>query len=292
MSFYDDNSDFEKQKVNLIGIMFDVPKFKRKNYPTSTLYGVKHWHFNIFISAKTRIDIELVEKSPETRPNFAKAGSNIRGSIVILNDVFLWTPSDGVMEGDLHEIVIINPVGDAPDNFIKDRIDRLEIDELLSSNGYWRELIGKDKAKMKQTIRLARYFRSYLSDQKINLEPRNVLETAVNNHYKISAETDHPQRQEEPVVGVAVDLDENLQISVSERKTTLVILNDNIRKSFAMDWLRKAVAERILLLFTNFERENQSIRISSTIGVYQLDGSMEFFKRHGFYTDIVSVRIY
>ena len=288
--FYEPKKDFMKEKVNILGIMFDKPKFKRKNYPTATLYGVKHWFCDIFISAKTRIEIELVEKNEGTSPNFAKSGPNVRGAIVILNDVFLWTPSNGVMENDKHSITIINPIGDAPDDFIKDRVDKLEVDEFLSSNGCWRELIGREKTKMKQAIRLARYFRSYLSDKKINLEPRNELEKAVNNHYKISGELDHPQRQEEPVVGVAVDLKENLKISISPRKNVMVVLNDNIRTSYAMEWFRKAVNERLLLVFTNFEREKKTIRITSTIGVYQLDGAMEFLKRNAYYSDILSVR--
>ena len=291
MFFYEQKKDFKKEKVNILGIMFDLPKFKRKNYPTATLYGVKHWFFDVFITAKTRIEIELVEKNDATRPNFAKSGANVRGAIVILNDVFLWTPSNGVMENNLkHSITIINPIGDAPDDFIKDRIDQLEIDEFLSSNGCWRELIGREKAKMKQNIRLAKYFRSYMSDKKINLVPRNELEKAVNNHYKISSELDHPQRQEEPVVGAAVDLKENLKISISSRENITVVLNDNIRTSYAMEWFQKAVDERLLLVFTNFEREKRSIRITSTIGVYKLDGSMDFLKRHAYYSDILSVR--
>ena len=289
MNFYSDKDDFKKGNYNLIGIIFDTPKFKRKNYPTKNLYGIKHWYFDVFITGKTRIEIELVEKSKETCPNFAKSGNNVRGAICILQDVFLWTQSNGLMENEEHSIVIINPTGDSPLDYIKDRIDQLQIDESLSSNGCWRELSDLGKKRMKQVIRLARYFRFYLTDKKINLEPRNELEKAVNNHYKITEEMSYPPRKNKPIIGVATELKESLKISISQKKIITILVNDNIKSSYALKWFEKAVKERLILVFTDYEQEKEAIRIKSTIGVFQLDGAMDFFKRHAYYSDIVTV---
>ena len=50
MEFYTERDDFKPGKHNIVGILFDVPTFKRKSLSTSNSYGEKHWYFCVFIS--------------------------------------------------------------------------------------------------------------------------------------------------------------------------------------------------------------------------------------------------
>ena len=185
MKLFNENDDFQAGKFTIMGVLFSQPKRKRKNYETEIIEGVSHWMLDIFVSAKHRVTIEIVESSRTQKTKLADWSSSANGTTIICRKVEMWSEFNGLMNSPSHEISVFNPIGLMVDNFLIGKTDKIPIDEYLSSNISWFPWNQPELAikKFKQSIRLARYYRRIIKLDLKNFEPKKKMDEAIKNHF-------------------------------------------------------------------------------------------------------------
>ena len=186
MKIFTENEPFEKGYYTIVGVVFCEPRSKRKSYRTEKCPGIVHWQLDLFISAKHRINVELVESCTSQMTNLKKWGTNGNGAVAVLNAVEMWSEMDGLMDSLSHEIMIINPIGRIANAVLDGTWVGEFHDDSLSTNPCTEILncpIGMKK--IKQAIRLARYYRRISAMISSKDEPQNCLEKAVFEHFRI-----------------------------------------------------------------------------------------------------------
>ena len=291
MNFFDPKTDSVPGNYNLVGIVFDTPRFKRKNHPTKTLYPEKIWHFDIFISSSRRIQIELVENCKEQKPNLASSGGAVCGGVVILKNVRIYEDDRGLMEcRNGYEILVFNPHGDDAMNFIKERETQIPLDESLSSNGKWEALSERSQVKLRQSIRLAWYYQHLKSaNRNILNKPKTMLEKAINDHFKGGINDLPSEKLENYKIGVAIALnDKNLTLAVKNDRTIIIQLQDELKDQ--LNWFQNAVKKRLIILLQNLiENNDASFSLKTMEGSYVFDSYFDESKRYCRYIDFLSV---
>ena len=173
-----------------MGVCFSQPKRKRKNYATVNIEGVSHWTLDIFTSAKHRISIEIIESCPTQKTKLGDWGSNANGAVIICHDVDMWSETNGLMDGLIHEIAVFNPCGPIVDNFLVGKNREIPIDKSFSSNVFWFPWneVEIGLKKFKQSIRLARYYRRVIKLKLEEFEPKKKIDEAIKCHFGIKEE--------------------------------------------------------------------------------------------------------
>ena len=94
---------------------------------------------------------------------------------MVLKNVEMWSETDGLMEDSYHEILFFNTVGNLADNFLSGRTDRLDFDDTLSCNSSFDWFCDSGVKKLKQCIRLSRYYNRIKRELSSTFKPKEKI---------------------------------------------------------------------------------------------------------------------
>ena len=77
---------------------------------------------------------------------------------MVLQNVEMWSENEGLMEDSYHEILFFNTVGNLADDFLSGQTNRLDFDDTLSCNSSFDWFCDSGVKKLKQCVRLSRYY--------------------------------------------------------------------------------------------------------------------------------------
>lgn len=314
MNIFCENKPFQKGFFTLIGIVFDQPKAKRKWHKTSQLYPLCHWQMDVFISAKHRVRVELVESCFSQKTNLSKFVKSAAGSVVIMENCEMWDYQDGLMDEKIHQITFYNPCGKKAEDFINGLTANIEFDESLSSNSSWDPSVDEYALKkFKQAIRLGRYYARTKNLLSKDLKSKNELQKAMKNHFLKDDAEDDAEENATPdyqpyvtpdsdvgkyvIIGVGsafyydADIDKmfiKIQITNRERKQrTLVVLLPKLKHD-VMKKIEECFHKNLILMITNVRKNDEwySFDSEKRNAVIFYDGHEDCDQKYGLFLKV------
>ena len=277
MSIFTENMPFEKGFYTVIGINFSKPKFKRKSYKTKTSPEIIHWFLDVYISAKHRLNIELVQSCSSQTTNLKNCTTIANGGVIILHNVEIWSPTDALMDNSQYSISFLNPTGRLATDFLEGKRERIDFDDSLSTNpctSIWG--CKSTIKKIKQAVRLARYYSSIKKKLNAEFKPKNGLEKSIRDHFGpdiIGVETGIEYVRpgfhdifKKPLVGVLIDYQEDFIsvkiIDYTDSRLDIVKVDIEQLSQISKTNLKAAADQRLVLKIKQVEMRNGILKFN------------------------------
>ena len=134
----------------------------------------------------------------------------------------MWTPKEGLMDGQNHEIIYFNSISPSVERFLSGLQHNIPYDDTISSNPtsfLWEDNIALKK--MTQNLKLSKYYLQFKKTMSETSQLKTTLQKAIFNHFFVASEAEKKSEPYEPyLLPECVDKKKETIVGVCSQFTT------------------------------------------------------------------------